>query len=338
MVPLFFLLRYPAPRDAVKLVVSGQLTEDAPRRRFVLPSSVMDRQEITGFLMAIGAFGLWGLTPLYWAPIRTIGSFELVLHRIAWTSVIAWIALLSSKGAIRSLLADRRTMLRSVVAGLIILINWLIYTYAITKGRALQASLGYYINPLFSVFLGMVFLGERLKRLQVAALVSAAAGVIYLTVEQGALPWVSVVLPFFFGLYGLMKKKTKLRPLIGLAVETSISGPVAMVWIAVQLCNGEWSLVYGGWTTSILLVGSGFMTTAPLVLFAGAAQRIALASVGFMQYIAPTMILVFGTTVLGEPFPLARLPGFLLVWIGLGLYTAAAIRGQRPTVKTASNL
>lgn len=281
----------------------------------------MENKQLSGVLLAIGAFGLWGLTPLYFAPIRQIDSIQLVLHRIAWTWVISWIYLAISWSKARAVFGNRRLFLRSLLAGCLILVNWLVYTYAVTKGKALEASLGYYINPLFSVVLGVVFLRERLRRLQIVAFFTAMAGVVYLTFEQGSLPWVSVVLPLFFGLYGLVKKTTPVGPLLSLGFETIISGPLAMAWIVLTFSAGEGSLGYAGTQTTILLIGSGAMTVAPLVLFAGATHRIALASVGFLQYIAPTLILIFGVTVLQEPFPLERLPGFLLVWIALGLYS-----------------
>ena len=289
----------------------------------------MENRQLSGVLFAIGAFGLWGLTPLYFAPIRQIDSIELVLHRIAWTWVISWIYLAFSWRKARAIFGNRRLFLRSLLAGTLILVNWLVYTYAVTKGKALEASLGYYINPLFSVVLGVVFLRERLRRLQVIAFFTAMAGVIYLTIEQGSLPWVSVVLPLFFGLYGLVKKTTPVGPLLSLGFETIIWGPAAMAWIILTYTAGEGSLVYDGTQTTILLIGSGAMTVAPLVFFAGATHRIALASVGFLQYIAPTLILIFGVTVLQEPFPLERLPGFLLVWIALGLYSWSTFGRRR---------
>jgi chloramphenicol-sensitive protein RarD len=289
----------------------------------------VENKQLSGVLFAIGAFGLWGLTPLYFAPIRHIDSIELVLHRIAWTWVISSIYLAISWKRARAIFADRRLFLRSLLAGILILVNWLVYTYAVTKGRALEASLGYYINPLFSVVLGVVFLRERLRRLQIVAFFTAMAGVVYLTIEQGALPWVSVVLPLFFGLYGLVKKTTPVGPLLSLGFETIISGPLATAWIITTYAAGEGSLGYGGTLTTVLLLGSGFVTIAPLVFFAGATHRIALASVGFLQYIAPTLILIFGVTVLREPFPLERLPGFLLVWVALGLYSWSTFGRRR---------
>jgi len=290
---------------------------------------MLNKKRLSGVLMAIGAFGLWGLTPLYFAPIREISSVELVLHRIAWTWVIGWVYITVSWAKARRVFADRRLFLRTLLAGVLILVNWLVYTYAVTKGKALEASLGYYINPLFSVVLGVVFLRERLRRLQIVAFFTAMAGVVYLTLVQGSLPWVSVVLPFFFGLYGLVKKTTAVEPLLSLGFETIISGPLAMGWILVTLFRGQGSMVYDGPWTTVLLIGSGAMTVAPLVFFAGATHRIALASVGFLQYIAPTLILIFGVTVLGEPFPLHRLPGFLLVWIGLAVYSAGTFVGTQ---------
>lgn len=290
---------------------------------------MVNKQQLSGVFMAVGAFGLWGLTPLYFAPVREINSVELVLHRIAWTWVIAWIYLGFSWEKARAVFTNRPILLRSLLSGTLILVNWLVYTYAVTKGRALEASLGYYINPLVSVVLGVVFLRERLRHLQIVAFFTAMAGVVYLTVVQGALPWVSVVLPVFFGLYGLIKKVTPVEPLVGLGIETVLWGPLAMAWVIITLSRGSGSLVYGGPLTSVLLVGSGLMTVAPLVLFAGATHRIALASVGFLQYIAPTLILIFGATVLGEPFPLERLPGFLLVWVALLIYSWSTFRESR---------
>jgi chloramphenicol-sensitive protein RarD len=289
----------------------------------------VNKKRLSGVLMAIGAFSLWGLTPLYFAPIREINSVELVLHRIAWTWVIGWLYIAVSWAKARRVFADRRLFLRTLLAGILILVNWLVYTYAVTKGKALEASLGYYINPLFSVVLGVVFLRERLRRLQIVAFFTAMAGVVYLTVVQGSLPWVSVVLPIFFGLYGLVKKTTAVEPLLSLGFETIIWGPLAMTWILLGVFQGRGSMVYGGGWTTVLLVGSGAVTVAPLVLFAGATHRIALASVGFLQYIAPTLILIFGATVLGEPFPLRRLPGFLLVWVALLIYSWSTFRENR---------
>lgn len=214
-------------------------------------------------------------------------------------------------------------------AGILVSGNWFVYVFAVTGGRTVEASLGYYINPLVSVLLGTLFLGERLSKLQKYALALATAGVAYLTVELGYLPWVSLALAFSFGLYGLVKKHVTVSSMQGLAVEMLAVAPVALALALHSGIRGTASFMSGDPLRTILLIGGGLVTIFPLMLFANAAVRIPLSSVGFIQYLVPTLMLLIGVFVFGEPFPLTRLPGFFLVWIALGVYTVSILPRRR---------
>ncbi|MEX0741609.1 MAG: EamA family transporter RarD, partial [Phycisphaeraceae bacterium] len=215
-----------------------------------------------------------------------------------------------------------------VLNGVLVVTNWFVYIWAVSSGRTLDASLGYYINPLVSVLLGMVFFGDRLTRLQWGAVAGATAGVLFLTIRLGVFPWVSLALAGTFGTYGLIKKRTSLTPIHSLAVELSALSVVAAVAIGLGIAGGSGVPANGEWRAAMFLLGAGVVTVAPLLLFGMAAQRIRLSDVGFLQYIAPTLMFLIALTVFGDPLEPARLVGFVLVWIGLAMYTYSNYRSR----------
>lgn len=216
-----------------------------------------------------------------------------------------------------------------VGGGILISFNWLTYIFAVTGGLSLDASLGYYINPLLSIFIGMLAFGERLSRLQWVALALAGLGVAWLTVRLGTFPWIAVVLAGSFGTYGVVKKLTRLAPIHSLSVELIVPGMVALVAIVVMRLRGDGAFLLGDRRTDLFLVLGGAVTVAPLVLFAAAAQRIRLADVGFLQYIAPTMVFLIAVLYFRDPLQPDRLVGFILVWVALAVYTISIVRARR---------
>jgi len=292
-----------------------------------------------GTLSAIGAFTLWGLFPLYWAYLAGVPALEITTHRVAWAAILAWAIVFARRRSGRGhtvameppppLLPRGRVLWLLLLNGALVVTNWLIYIWAITSGRTLDASLGYYINPLVSIFLGMLVFRERLSRLQWVALASAATGVVYLTLRLGVFPGASLALALTFGTYGLIKKRTPLSSIHSLAVELLPISLVALAAIFVPAARGEGSFLAGNTVWTLFLLGGGVVTVAPLLLFGLAAQRIRLADVGFLQYITPTMLFILAVALYGDPMPRDRLVGFVFVWIGLGLYTLSNVLGRR---------
>jgi chloramphenicol-sensitive protein RarD len=286
-----------------------------------------DRNFRAGVFFAFGAFLFWGFVALYWYPMRSIPAFEILQHRVIWAFVMGWAFLVAKRRVPKSLLKPerRRELLMLLGAGILVTGNWFVYVFAVTGGRTVEASLGYYINPLVSVLLGTLFLGERLSKLQRYAVALATAGVAYLTIELGYLPWVSLALAFSFGFYGLVKKHVTVTSMQGLAVEMLAVAPVALFLALRSAFEGTAAFLAGNPMITAMLIGGGLVTIFPLMLFANAAVRIPLSSVGFIQYLAPTLMFLIGVFVFGEPFPLTRLPGFILVWIALGIYTVSIL-------------
>lgn len=286
-----------------------------------------------GVLSAIAAFTLWGVFPLYWAYLSDVPAVEITTHRVAWAALLAWAIVLfdrranGSRSGDQPLLPRGRVLALLVLNGVLVVTNWLIYIWAVTNGRTLDASLGYYINPLVSIFLGMVVFRERLSALQWVSLASAAIGVLYLTVRLGIFPWVSIALALTFGTYGLIKKRTPLTSIHSLSVELLPLSLPALTAIAIPAVVGRGSFLTGNAVWSLFLFGGGAVTVAPLLLFGMAAQRIRLADVGFLQYITPTMLFILAVVVFDDPMPTDRLVGFVFVWIGLVLYTISNLVG-----------
>jgi chloramphenicol-sensitive protein RarD len=275
----------------------------------------------TGILAAIGAYVSWGLLPIYWKLLGHVPTSQLLSHRIAWSFAFLAIFLVLTR-RVAKLRSDLQPSVWGsyVLASLLIGVNWFIYVWSVNAGYIVEASLGYFINPLLSVLLGVFFMRERLRRLQWVPLGLAAAGVIYLTVQYGRLPWIALTLAVTFSLYGLVKKKAPLGAFEGLTLETGLLLAPALVWLVWSEHAGVGAFLHAGTGSDLLLAGAGLVTTAPLVMFAAAAHRIPLSMIGILQYIAPTIQFLIGVFVYHEPFSRTQFTGFGMVWVAVLLF------------------
>lgn len=276
-----------------------------------------------GMLQAALAYTAWGLFPLYFRELAGVGAFEIVLHRVAWSvAFLALILLWLRRWRWIAALRTQPTVLAMFAASsLVLAVNWLTYVWAVSNGHVIDASLGYFINPLVSVALGYFVLHERLRRWQWVAVALAAAGVLWLAALGPTLPWVGIVIAISFGLYGLMRKTAALGALEGLTLETALLAPPAIALLAWWTWQGSGGLAHRDAATLAWLIGLGPMTSVPLLLFAAGARRISLATLGVLQYISPTLQLLLGLWVFGEPLAGERLAGFVLTWIALVVFS-----------------
>ena len=285
-----------------------------------------------GVIYGLAAYFCWGFFPVYFKSVQVVPPLEMVAHRICW-SLAFLLVLIAWKGAwreIRTLLSRPKSLAALAVSTLLIATNWLVFIYAVSAGEVLESSLGYFINPLVSVLLGFVFLRERLERLQWLSIILAASGVIYLAASYGAVPWISLLLAASFGLYGLIRKALlHVEPLVGLTVETLLLAPFALVYLVVLHQRGTGIFLASSGRLDLLIPMAGIVTAIPLLLFAAAAKRLRLATVGFLQYITPTMHFLLAVTVYGETFTHTHLVSFLFIWCGLALYSLHACRAVR---------
>lgn len=274
-----------------------------------------------GIWYALGAYITWGLFPIYWKQLAGIPALQLLGHRIVW-SFLLLIGVVLVARQWRSLRASltRRILAIYAVAAVLIGINWLTYVWAIGAGYIVETSLGYYINPLLSVTLGVVILRERLRPLQWVPVALAAVGVVYLSVSYGQLPWIALTLAFTFGTYGLVKKLAPLNAFHGLTLETGILFLPALAFLLISEFNGSGAFLHTVPLADLMLVGAGLVTVFPLWLFASAAPRIPLTTIGVLQYVNPTMQFLLGVLVYKEPFTHDRLIGFGIVWTALILF------------------
>jgi chloramphenicol-sensitive protein RarD len=283
-----------------------------------------------GVWLAMGAYGLWGVLPLYWKAVRAVPAPEILAHRILWSFL--FLALLvgwrREWAPFRDALTRRNVGIYAVAAGLLS-VNWLTYIWAVNASRIVETSLGYFINPLVSVALAMIFLRERLRRLQWVCVVLAGAGVVWLTWQHGRLPWVALVLAVSFALYGLLKKTAPLPALQGLTLETALLWLPALGFLGWREADGQAALGHTGLRIGALLVFTGVVTALPLLLFAAAARRVSLTTLGLLQYLAPSCQLLIGVAVYHEPFGPERALGFGLIWTALALYSLESVwRGR----------
>jgi len=297
-------------------------------------------QRRDGVLFAIGCYGLWGFFPLYFRALAEFPAVEILLHRSLWSVPFLLVLVLASRGLprIRQVLASRRARLTLLASASLLAINWLIFIYAIEIGRVLECSLGYYINPLLSVALGVLVLGERLTRLQLAAIALACAGVLVLALEGSGFPWIALSLASTFAVYGLLRKTMALGSAEGLFAETTLLLPFMLGGLIWQLANGTSHFAQGGemvdWGNSLLLLSTGVVTAVPLVFFGAAARRLKLSSMGMFQYMAPTIQFMTAVFLFDEPFTGAYAITFALIWCALGLFlfeTWRKTRGVKPT-------
>lgn len=284
-----------------------------------------------GIASGLAAYGLWGLFPLYFPLLEPAGGLEIVAHRVVWSLVFVAVLLTVVRGwpQVRATLADRRAVLVLSAAAVLIAANWLVFVYGVNSGHVVETSLGYFINPLVSVLLGVVVFAERLRALQWVAVGIAAVAVGVLTVDYGRPPWLALTLALTFGLYGLMKKLVRVGAAPGLFVETALVAVPAVAVLAVLHAQGEGTAGDAGTGHLLLLLSSGVATAVPLLLFAGATRRIPLSTVGLLQYVTPLMQLAIGVFVYEEPMPPARLAGFVVVWIALAVFTLDSLRSGR---------
>ena len=296
----------------------------------------MDERRL-GVASGLAAYSMWGLFPLYFPLLEPAGGLEIVAHRVLWSLVFVALLLTVVRrwGHVRAAVADRRTLLVLAGAAALISANWLIFVYAVNSGHVVETSLGYFINPLVSVVLGVVVFGERLRRLQWTAVAIAAVAVTVLTVDYGRPPWIALCLAGSFGLYGLMKKLVRVEAAPGLLVETALVAGPAIVVLSVLHADGAGSFGTTGTGEALLLASSGAATAIPLLLFAAAARRIPLSTVGLLQYVTPLMQLSIGVFVYDEPMPPVRLAGFAIVWLALAVFTADTVRHARAGTRRA---
>lgn len=291
-----------------------------------------DRRAAQGVALGLTAYLVWGFFPIYFKQLAAIPPFEVLCHRIVWSVafLLPLCALCGKGGELRTILGDRRSLGLLTITTLLIAGNWLVFIFAVASGRILESSLGYFINPLVNALLGRLFLGERMRGAQRLAILLAAGGVLLRTAQVGAPPWIALFLAFSFGLYGLLRKRAgAIDPIVGLTVETALLALPALAVLLFWLAHCRGALPAIDPAVNLLLPLSGAVTAIPLILFAAAAQRLRLTTVGFLQYLTPTLHLLIAVLLYDEPFTLASLGAFALIWSGIALYSGDALRNLR---------
>jgi chloramphenicol-sensitive protein RarD len=296
-----------------------------------LLSAAERRAERHGVLLALACYLFWGFFPLYFKLLAHIPALEVLCHRIVWSlACLLPLALLGHRrAALSDACRDRATLLRLGVTTLLIALNWLLFLHAVASDQVLESSLGYFINPLVSALLGGLFLGERLSRAQYLALLLACAGVAHRTWQLGHLPWIALTLAVTFGLYGLLRKEARADALTGLTIETALLAPLALAYLVVLGVGGHGAFLAGTPRDNLLLPLAGAITALPLVTFTAAARRLRLTTIGFLQYLTPTLHFVCAVVFFQEPFDAQQLASFALIWGGLLLYSLDALRQLR---------
>jgi chloramphenicol-sensitive protein RarD len=286
-----------------------------------------DRQTRAGLLYAVGAYGMWGVVPLYFKNVQCEPR-EIVAHRVIWSLLLLGIVLTAFRRwpAVGTAIRSRRTVLMLLASAYLVAGNWFVYVWATVHDRITQASLGYFILPLVNVLAGILLFGDRLRRPQVVALLIAAVGVTYLTVGLGELPWVSLTLAFSFALYGIVRKVVPVDGVVGLSVETALLAPTAIVFLLVWEANGLLNFGHVDRQLDGLIALSGVITTLPLICFAQAVRKVSLVTIGVVQYLSPTLQLLLGVAWYHEKFELHHKISFGLIWTGLGIYVIDAVR------------
>lgn len=287
-------------------------------------------QYISGLLLALLCYASWGIFPIYWKLLKEVPSDQILAHRIVWSFVFLAILLAALHNKmVFKYLTNWRIAGLLLITGTLVCSNWGVYIYAVNHDRIVDTSLGYYMNPMVNVLLGVIFLKERLSRLQQLAVLFAIAGIVWLTIYVGRLPLISVFLAFSFGTYGLLRKKANLESLPALLIETMLLTPLALGYLLLSEHHGTGSFMHGSWLISVLLIIGGPVTALPLFWFGKAATRIPLSTIGFIQYLSPTIALMIGIFVYGEPFKTPYIIAFVMVWTGLVLFSISILRDYR---------
>jgi chloramphenicol-sensitive protein RarD len=313
---------------------SGLFFLSVPEALLTRISQITGRETRLGVSYGLAAYLLWGFFPLYFKWLVHVPPLQILAHRIAW-SFITLIFIVTASGGWEKVLAavrNRKTLFILCVTTMLISVNWLVFIYAVERNQVLQSSFGYFINPLVSVLLGFLFLGERLRRLQSISLGSAIAGLFVLAFSLGGVPWISMVLAITFALYGLLRKIVESDPLTGLSVETLILFPPASAFLIILGTTGQGAFPSFSLADNLLLPLSGVITAIPLLWFSAAARRLNLSTIGFMQYITPTIHFLLAVLAFGEPFTLPHLAGFACIWAGLVLFTYDAVISRPASV------
>jgi chloramphenicol-sensitive protein RarD len=296
-------------------------------------------QLASGILYAAGAYLLWGCVPPYWKLLDHVPALQIPAHRILWSfaALAALISLRRGWGAVREALRNRRTALTLALTSVLVCVNWTVFIWAVVSGQLVESSLGYFINPLLSVALGVLLLRERLSFWQGVSVALAVAGVVYLTAGLGALPWISLVLAVTFAFYGLLRKTVAVDSVSGTFIESLYLLPLTLMFLGWQTALGRGAFGKPDLLTNVLLVLAGPVTALPLVWFANGARRIPLSMLGFLQYLTPTLHLALGVLLYREPFTRTHLVSFGLIWAGILTYTVSTTaqriqaRGRRPS-------
>lgn len=286
---------------------------------------------LVGFIYGAAAYMLWGFLPLYWKLLDQMPATEILAHRILWSFVFMCTILYFNRQlqSCKEVLKSKSNIVRILCATILITINWGLYIWAVTSGRVLESSMGYYMNPLIVVVLGVVILKERLNTWQIVSLIMAAIGVCIITISYGRIPWVSLILALSFALYGLMKKTIPVGSTVGLALETAMLTPFVLTYITIRQVNGIGALGNVSAMTTLILMGSGVATALPLLWFSKGAKRIPLSSMGFLQYISPTISLLLGVFVFKEQFTQTHMLSFGFIWGGLIIYSISQVNQMR---------
>jgi len=280
------------------------------------------KTDTSGWIFGISAFVIWGFIPFYFKSVSHVSAEEILAHRIGWCVpfTLLFMVVLKKRLLLKSIISDRKLLLGLLLSTLLIACNWYIFTWAVTHDKILATSLGYFINPILSILLGVFFFSERLSKFQWAAVGFVCIGVLNQIINYGEIPWIALTLATSFALYGFIRKKLEVDALNGLLVETLIASPFAFGFIIWQFSeSGALFLNYSA-LTDILLISGGIITAVPLILFAAAAKRIPLNSVGFLQFIAPTLSFIIATQYYLEPLGREQLLSFIFIWIGLAMY------------------
>jgi chloramphenicol-sensitive protein RarD len=292
-----------------------------------------NRPAQTGFLYALLAYASWGLLPLYWKQFGNAPPLEIVSHRVIWSLVLLamFIVMFRQADEMRAVFRDGKRLATLVLTASLLGANWALFIYGVVSDQVVQTSLGYFLNPLVSILLGFVFLRERLSRTQTAAVFLAVCGVAHFGFHVGHLPWLALSLALTFGLYGLLRKIVAVTPLVGVTVETSLIAPVALgiIWALSSQGHAEFG---SSLELNLLFVGAGVVTTLPLLWFNSAAKLLRLSTMGFLQYLAPTLQLLVGTIVFKEPFSAREAISFILIWTAIALYVFSLLRARQNAV------
>jgi chloramphenicol-sensitive protein RarD len=282
-------------------------------------------------LAGAAAYGSWGLFPIYFKAVSSVPALEILAHRVAWALLfLAFVVHRQQRTSeLLQTLRAKQSLRILALSATTIALNWLVYIWSVVTGRILDSSLGYFINPLVNVLLGVLVLGERLERPVILAVGIASVGVAWMTLEVGQLPWIALALAASFGSYGMLRKLAPVGAVVALTVETMLLTPLACGYLVWAHHAGTLAFLGGGRSRDLLLVLSGPLTAVPLILFGAAARRLPLSTLGFLQYISPTLQFLLGVFVYGEPFARSRAAAFVLIWLALAIFVAHSVRRHR---------